>query len=164
MLRRATLDDAPAIAAIHVRAWQAAYAGIVPADFLAGLSIPKRTEFWQRELTENRSIVVVAIERGSIVGWASGGTCRDADATDESEIFAVYVSPECWARGVGRQLMTRIEEDILPFSAITLWVLTQNQRAIAFYRKIGYEFDGAEKSLQFAGVSLQEVRLRKANA
>ncbi len=57
--------------------------------------------------------------------------------------------------------MTKIEEDISPLSGITLWVLSQNQRAIAFYRKIGYEFDGAEKSLQLAGVSLREVRLRK---
>jgi len=29
-IREATPDDAPAIAAVHVRSWQAAYRGIVP--------------------------------------------------------------------------------------------------------------------------------------
>jgi RimJ/RimL family protein N-acetyltransferase len=57
--------------------------------------------------------------------------------------------------------MRKIEEDISPCSEVTLWVFAQNQRAIGFYRKLGYEFDGAEKTVQFGGVSLSEVRLRK---
>jgi ribosomal protein S18 acetylase RimI-like enzyme len=161
MIRRATLEDAAALAAIHVRAWQAAYAGIVPADFLAGLSRDERTEFWQRELAEKRSLVVTAVENGEVVGWASGGMSRDADAQGEAEVYAIYVSLECWTRGIGRQLMKAIEEAISPCPGVTLWVLGQNQRAIGFYRKIGYQFDGAEKTVQVGGASLSEVRLRK---
>lgn len=161
MIRGATLDDAAAIATIHVRAWQAAYAGIVPAAFLAELSSEKRTEFWRRELAEKRSIVLTAIENGAVVGWAAGGVSRDADAKGASEIYAIYVSPEYWTRSIGTQLMRKIEEAIPSPSEVTLWVLAQNQRAIGFHRKLGYKLDGAEKVVQLGGVSLSEVRFRK---
>jgi hypothetical protein len=39
MLRLAKIEDAEKLAAIHVCAWQVAYKGIVPAQFLASLSI-----------------------------------------------------------------------------------------------------------------------------
>ena len=161
MIRKAALEDAAAIATIHVRTWQAAYAGIIPDEYLAGLSVEKRREFWRRELGEKRSAVMIAVEKEEVVGWASGGASRDANPEGASEIYAVYVSPECWKRGIGSQLMERIEEGISPCSAITLWVLAQNERATGFYRKLGFEFDGAEKTVQLGGVSLSEVRLRK---
>lgn len=161
MIRPATLEDAPAIAAIHVRTWQAAYAGIVPSDYLAGLSEQEKTAFWQQQLAVNRGVVLVAVNDDEIVGWASGGLSRDADVESGSEVYAIYVSPEFWGRGVGRRLMRRVEGAISPCSIITLWVLGQNQHAQGFYRKIGYEFDGAEKTVQFGSVNLSEVRLRK---
>jgi hypothetical protein len=34
--------DAPAIGEVHVRSWQAAYEGLIPADFLARLSAEMR--------------------------------------------------------------------------------------------------------------------------
>lgn len=48
--RPATVDDAPAIAAIHVRSWQRAYADLLPADFLAGLDVEQRVAYWRRDL------------------------------------------------------------------------------------------------------------------
>ncbi len=162
MIRHATLKDAPAIAAIHVRAWRVAYQGIIPSDYLAGLSELDKTVFWQQQLAVDRGVILVAVLGGRPVGWASGGASRDADARGDSEVYAIYVAPEFWARGFGRQLMKRIEKAILPCPGITLWVLRQNERAIRFYRKLGYEFDGAEKTVQLGGAHLQEVRLRKS--
>ena len=34
------------------------------------------------------------------------------------------------------------------FSEIFLWVLKDNKRAIAFYQKMGFTFDGQEKILE----------------
>ena len=48
MVRVATIEDAEAIAAIHLRTWQVAYEGIVPAEFLASLSIRERANMWRR--------------------------------------------------------------------------------------------------------------------
>ena len=161
MIRRATFEDAAAIAAIHVRAWQAAYAQIVPPDYLAGLSESEQTGFWQLQLAVNQTIVLVAVSDGEIVGWASGGPSRDTDAKGGAEVYAIYVSPKFWRRGIGLKLMKKIEAAISPCPDITLWVLGQNQRAIEFYRKIGYEFDGTEKTICLGGVNLWEIRLGK---
>ncbi len=161
MIRQALLEDAAAIASIHIRAWQIAYAGIVPADFLTGMSLEKRTGFWTEELAGKHSKVIAAVENSEVVGWASGGESRDADTKGESEVYAIYVSPDYWKRGIGRQLMMKIEEELSPFLGVTLWVLERNQSAIGFYLRLGYELDGVEKAIQICGESLSEVRLRK---
>ena len=41
-IRIAEVTDAPAIAEVHVLSWQEAYAGIVPADYLAALDPQER--------------------------------------------------------------------------------------------------------------------------
>ena len=56
------------------------------------------------------------------------------------------------------------------FSEIFLWVLKDNKRAIAFYQKMGFTFDGQEKMLEL-GKPIKEKRmvfysntLRKSNS
>ena len=43
MLRRATMHDARKLDAVHVASWKETYAGILPKDMLAGLSIEARS-------------------------------------------------------------------------------------------------------------------------
>ena len=38
-IRRARPADAAAIGAVHVAAWRTAYAGVLPDDYLAGMSV-----------------------------------------------------------------------------------------------------------------------------
>ena len=62
----ATLEDVRAIAEVHVASWRVAYAGIVSASYLAGLSIDQRKSFKQltdvigldtiRHATSSRSV------------------------------------------------------------------------------------------------------------
>ncbi|HET9289988.1 MAG TPA: hypothetical protein VFQ49_02825 [Actinomycetes bacterium] len=42
MVRPATVADAPAMGRLHVRAWQAAYRGHMPGDYLDGLRASER--------------------------------------------------------------------------------------------------------------------------
>ncbi|CKH40448.1 acetyltransferase%2C gnat family [Streptococcus pneumoniae] len=44
------------------------------------------------------------------------------------------------------------------FSEIFLWVLKDNKRAIAFYQKMGFTFDGQEKMLEL-GKPIKEKRM-----
>ena len=107
-VRRATLDDALAIATIHVRAWQAAYQGIVAAAFLDSLSVEEREARWRKNLTEGASAMYVAEGPDGVIGWASVGGCRDPDATPTTaELWAIYVAPDRWHRGIGRALWAR---------------------------------------------------------
>ena len=69
--RVAWADDAPAIAAVQVRAWRASYAGVLPADLLAGLDVDDLAAGWRDSLSRQpdaRHRVLVALERNNGVG------------------------------------------------------------------------------------------------
>jgi len=161
MIRKAVPADASAIAEIHVATWRTAYADVLSADFLAGLSAEKRAVGWQRELEAGETVVVVAEEEGVLVGFASGGSSRDPDTSDAIEIFTLYVLSSHWDRGIGRRLMETLDA-ALPTRDQVLWVLRDNARARGFYEKLGFRPDGAEKDIQLGGRSLREIRLRRS--
>lgn len=162
MIRKAIFEDAAAIARIHVVTWRVAYAGIVPENQLASLSLEKRTTSWQQQLTDGRTTIWVAEKDGQIIGWISGGASRDADTPGDAEVYAIYVSPEHWDCGVGSELMAWMEDSWPEGQSTTLWVLRENQRAIRFYEKMGYRPDGTQKEIHLGGKSLSEIRFRKS--
>jgi len=51
VVRQAAPGDTAAMAALHVRAWRAAYAGLVPDEFLAGLKVEDREAMWRGSVT-----------------------------------------------------------------------------------------------------------------
>jgi len=164
MIRRATRDDAAGIARIHVSVWRDAYADFIPADFLASLSERRRVSFWNQQLTENKHLTFVAFDGGEMVGWASGGPSRDADATGESEVYAICVARAHWRRGVGRGLMTALEDALPGGRAVGLWVLRLNMPAVRFYETLGYARVGGEKEINIGGATLTGIRLKKNRA
>ncbi|HLJ30121.1 MAG TPA: GNAT family N-acetyltransferase [Candidatus Angelobacter sp.] len=165
MIRSATPVDARAIATIHVEAWRAAYRGIVPDEYLDSLSIDGRESAWRQNLLTADTSTWVAQESDAIVGWISAGPSRDTDAgTSAGEIWAVYVAPGCWGKGVGRSLCVQAERHLRTegFIAVTLWVLKDNERAVKFYQSNGFVLDiGATKEIERGGKTLSEVRFRK---
>jgi len=165
LFRQATLDDARAIAAVHVRSWQEAYESIVPSDVLNALSVEERALAWRRNLERRSSETWVAERNGQVVGWISAGKSRDGDSTSTTgEVWAIYVDPAFWRGGAGRGLWREAETYLIAagFSEVTLWVLKANVRAIAFYEASGLAVDsGVEQTVRLGGVELPEIRLRK---
>jgi len=165
MIGLATPADARAIAEIHVEAWRAAYREIVPDEYLDSLSIDRREAAWRQNLLAADTSTWVALESDAIVGWISAGPSRDTDAGGSAgEIWAVYVAPGCWRRGVGRSLCLQAEQYLRTegFAAVTLWVLRDNERAVKFYQSFGFVPDnGATKELDLGAKNLTEVRFRK---
>lgn len=47
-VRPANFKDAPAIAKVHVEAWQSAYRGQIPDFYLDSLSVAGRTKSWEK--------------------------------------------------------------------------------------------------------------------
>lgn len=162
-IHHATTEDVRAVAEIHVDTWRAAYAEIIPADFLAALSVAQRETMWHQCITSRSPELLVAKQAGTVQGWLSFGLCRDKSGTEaEGEVWALYVAPTSWSTGVGRQLWLRAKELMLSqgFTACSLWVFPQNERAIKFYHAAGFSHDGsAPRSFTLGGVQLQEIRL-----
>ena len=161
-IRAAIGADARGVAEVHVRSWQAAYRGQIPDSVLAGLSVAGRTEWWEQTLGNATNRVLVAEEATRIVAFVNFGPVRDGDADRDSvgEVYAIYCLAEFWDRGVGRRLMESAVASLrdLNFAAVKVWVLDTNRRAIAFYRKLGFSADGAEKVEQREDYQIRELR------
>ncbi len=162
VVRTATVQDAEAIARVHVRSWQQAYAHVFPAEALAGLSVERRADSW-RELLET-SDALVAEDAEGVVGFANVGRSRDEDGV--GELYAIYVDPAAWGDGHGRRLIEAGEALLRDrgFVEATLWVLEDNPRARCFYEAAGWALDGASQTIEPLGVQAVEVRYRKSLA
>ncbi len=158
----ATLEDALAIATIHVRTWQVAYASILDQQYLASLSVGTRESMWRKTITAGNPQLLVAKVDGNVRGFVCFGPCRDNGApTSESEIWAIYVEPQSWDSGIGRELWVHARQAVQEqgFGTCSLWVFPQNHRAIRFYKSAGFlPDDSRTKTFELDGRQLREVR------
>lgn len=145
-----------------MRTWRAAYVDIVPQPYLDGLSVDKREAALREALTRGAPEMWIAANDAQVIGWIAFGPSRDAGAPPAvGEIEAIYVLPEYWSTGAGRELwragVARLTER--GFTSFTLWVLEDNVRAMHFYSAAGMQPNPAtRKLLSFAGKQLPEVR------
>lgn len=163
IVRPAVLDDVEAIAQLHVRAWQAAYRDLLPADFLAGLSVEARRRMWTQVIGQGRGTVLVAEAEGAPAGFCSFGPCVDEAerAPGTVELWTLYLAPERWSTGLGRALWLAARQAMVEGGAerVVLWVLEGNERAIRFYRAAGFEPDPTRRKVEeLPGAVLTELR------
>lgn len=156
-------EDCRSLATIHVESWQAAYASLFPADYLAALSIAEREESWVSILEVSASRTLVARRDGDALGFVTFGRCRDQGAAaDTGEVWALYVAPQAWSSGVGWALWESARVLMLHqgFASVSLWVLSGNARGLRFYESIGFvRAPGSEQHFERGGVRLAELRL-----
>lgn len=166
-LRPAVPADVLAVARVHVRAWQAAYRGLMPEDYLAGLRPEERAQRYDFAATDPaRPRTLVAIEADTVLGFATLSPARDADASGHGELCALYVEPDCWGRGIGQLLAEAARADLqrLGFRNAVLWVVAGNTRAERFYRSDGWTADGLRRPRQVANVALNTLRYSRTLA
>ena len=81
----------------------------------------------------------VAEVDGEIVGWANTSGGRDDDAPRDLELEGLYVLDAHHGTGVGQALL----DASIGERPAYLWAIADNPRAHAFYRRNGFELDGA---------------------
>ena len=161
MIRIATGSDAPAIAAVHVRSWQAAYREYFAADFLDRLSVERRAEQWGAWLADAAQTTALYETPAGISGFVTVGASRDADAPPRiGELMLIYVEPAAWRREVGTELMRWVAAEAVAraWQGMTLWTIEGNRGTRAFYERCGWAPDGSAKRELFAGQMLSQVR------
>lgn len=163
IIREADPKDSLEIAKVHVKAWQCAYRGQIPDDYLDKLSVSKRQSMWEG-LIKNpypRSKTLVGQLNNQIVGFCSYGPSRDKDSSEDiGKVFSIYIDPDNTGKGVGTGLIKKAVNDLkgLGFKKVTLWVFDSNEKAKEFYKKRGWEFDGKTKIEKRDNFELKEVR------
>ncbi|GAB3949317.1 hypothetical protein GCM10028832_01350 [Streptomyces sparsus] len=96
-IRSARPDDAPVIAEIYIRAWQSAFAGIIPRHYLDGMDLAAETAGWDETLRAARwpkAGALVAEEEADVTGFAGFGPARESPAT--AELSTLYALPIAW--------------------------------------------------------------------
>ncbi|MFC7618304.1 GNAT family N-acetyltransferase [Actinokineospora soli] len=163
LIRPAADGDAPGIAEVHVRSWQACYRGLLPQALLDGLDPAPRVPRW-REIVGAGGVHVA--DDGGVLGFAHAGPTRDPDGDPAAvgELTSVYVHPDRWGLGAGRRLVDAALDGLRAAgrSEATLWVLDTNARATAFYARTGWRPDGAAKDDVIGGQAVRELRYRRA--
>lgn len=148
LLRPIVDADAEEVGTAHVRIWQQTYASMMDQVKLAALVPQDRIPRWRDQIipglaareAAGESITRCAVHQqtGHIAGFGTGGQPRDDDPPRTTELWSLNVLPEFHGTGAASQLMAALIGDRPAY----LWVATPNVRAIAFYRKHGFELDG----------------------
>ncbi|MDQ3710854.1 MAG: GNAT family N-acetyltransferase [Acidobacteriota bacterium] len=162
LIREADKSNAVGIARAQVDAWQTAYKGIVPDDYLASYTYEKRAERWRQILAsqenqENYFPFVAEIKEKRIVGFASAGDVEESIEGFAGELIAIYLLENYQRRGIGKLLVKAIVERFLQqqTTSMLVWVLADNPFR-AFYERLGGEVV-SEKQIEIGGASLIAV-------
>ena len=160
IVRDAMTEDAAAIAYILVDTWRQAYAGIMPDDFLAGLSVEAR----EKRLREgfllpapDRFVVLAEEDGGAVVGCAMGGACRDDEPHFSGEVYAIYVRPGHQHQGIGLALIRAAVKRLLALghSSLLIWTLSENPSR-GFYEALQGNLV-RERQVEIGGMLFPEV-------
>ena len=78
VVRAVAPADVPAVTRLQVASWRAAYAGIIPARYLAAMSAAEREQRHLARVTdpEPRASYLLAERAGDVVGMANVGPAR----------------------------------------------------------------------------------------
>ena len=138
---------------VHWQTWREAYDDLLPEEYQETMTLD-RCRFFSQKYPEN---TLIAMDGKKVVGFISYGNFR-YETIQAGEIIALYVLKDYYGKGVSEQLMHAAFVALDQFSEIYLWVLKDNKRAIAFYQKMGFTFDGQEQILKL-GKPVKELRM-----
>jgi ribosomal protein S18 acetylase RimI-like enzyme len=165
-IRSARVDDADAMGEVVVRAWQAAYRGIMPDDYLDGLRAEDRAEWWRgavASLPPERHIRVLTVG-ADVVGFAASGpeAAEDADGRT-GELYAINLDPNHWRKGLGRALLGDVTRGLVDagYQSAVLWVAVGNERARSFFESEGWTAEDVSRDADVLGVTVRVARHRK---
>lgn len=137
-VRRARVDDAAGIAAVHDGAWRYAYRGILPGVDLERMVERRGPTWWAKAIRRHVLVLVLEVD-GRIVGYATLGPSRMRTLPYQGEIYEIYLVPEYHGLGLGFRLFQAARRMLtdLKFSGLAVRALSANDTAVGFYRSLG---------------------------
>ena len=150
-VRRARQEDKEAIWRVHFRAVSETCASHYSQEVIRIWAGGLRPEKYEAAIRGNEFFV--AEEDGAVVGFAeldpAGG-----------EVTGLYVSPEVAGRGVGRTLLSTLEETARAYGCASLH-LTSSLNAVPFYERAGFRPLATLTKTLGPGVERASVRMTK---
>ena len=139
---------------VHWKSWHETYTGLIDPAYMERITLEKCVDMAHR-WPQN---MMVAKDGDKVIGFVGYGEHHDDALTDCGEVFAIYVLAEYYGQKVGYALMNAALEKLAAYKRIAVWVLKDNDRAIRFYERYGFRFDGTEKEVKL-GTPNTELRM-----
>lgn len=138
MIRVAAEADAPAIASVHIRAWEETYRGKLPDHALDVMTYAKRLSQWSGWLRSPDVRTLVHEGEGGVDAFASVHR-TDEEAGYDALLSTLYVLRSAQRSGVARTLLANVASALRANGVSKMWLLTLRDEnpARAFYERMG---------------------------
>ena len=166
VLRRATLADAELLAAFGERTFRDAFEAVNNPDDIdtyvsATYSIAKQ----HADLEDPARLTLIAEQDGATVGYAQlrhGDVPPCVQGPAPVELLRFYVDRTWHGQGIAQAMMAEVIAAALADGSKTLWlgVWERNPRAIAFYRKCGFDDVGSHEFVMGADHQTDRILAR----
>lgn len=165
-VRPASLRDAKQIAEVHVAAWQAAVGLGGPVEAMQSFSIDRCQAYWREAIDLCEPQVLVATENDKVIGFAGFDRSRDKGTPSSTgEIWALYVSPAHWGRGVGLALWDASRDGLQEegCTKVSIWLPMRFARTMRFVELAGFKREpSSAKTMEIGGARVEEIRLHRS--
>jgi ribosomal protein S18 acetylase RimI-like enzyme len=164
-LRRATVDDAAAIAQVRIDSWRATYRGVIPDTYLDQMQVEESVLNWRIILDSSRMhaasdkvCVIVAECDGEVIGFCSANRLAEPKLGMDAEVTGIYLQAQWQRSGIGRRLLQKVARTCEQQGAtgLLLWVLAANDIARHFVEELG-AVKLSEQVFTWDGMDLKEV-------
>ena len=141
VLRPGRLEDAEALATLHVEVWRETYAHLAPPDAYLALDEAKRMPYWQRTLSSGDPMTgaIVATDGSAPLAVAAFGPSSNSDMAQATEIKHCYVRRSARGTGLGKRILLATFDALRSEGCDTVWLafVEENTAARNFYRAMG---------------------------
>lgn len=169
-IRLAIPADAPHMAEIHSRSWEAAYKDIIPIEYINEKNAT-RPALFKRIITDENTTQYVILADNKIVGIMCVAPPQKENITilndcgiDDSfyELHGIYLHPDYYRKGIGTKAMEFAFNKARSNGKTNMivWVFAENTNSIKFYEKCDFTADGATK-IYNCGKEMKCIRMRR---
>ena len=132
--------DLKEAAALLNACWRWAYKDIIDAAYLASLSEKGRYKRLRKGYRSGKRPLLLFGDDGELLGFCGFGKSDEKAYPDDGCIGAIYLREDAVGKGYGHALFVKAEEELRAqgYQNLVLDVLSQNERAIKFYRAHGF--------------------------
>lgn len=168
-VRPATLADAEALTELSRSTFMDTYAvHNTPEDMALYLRQSLTVEQWKVILATPSHLVLLLEDEDGLAGYTeirTGFTPASIVTPSPIELSRLYIRKDRFGRGLGAALMSAAVEQARRWGGTALWlgVWQKNERAVAFYRKSGFEVVGTQvfplgKDLQDDWIMMRKLK------
>ena len=151
-IRRARQEDCHSIGNVHTSAVKGIRTGVYTPEEIQAWAVPREPSSYEEHIRSKEFFV--AEDEGAIVGF---GVLNQ----ENGEVEAVYVSPTTGGRGIGLEILRKLEARASDLGIRELR-LNASLNAAAFYQKAGYIPQAPSKYRLLTGVEIACVPMVKA--